>query len=662
MHKRLLPLVLALVLVVTPFLLANPATPAAAAEIPWGDKTTPFGMVVSLGNRVRSDEMPTMIRLMREAGVQWNREEIWWDQVQFEPDGPFRWDGDSAKFYNYDRAIQLQAEAGINVLGLLDYNPAWFKGRNPHPEEWLSDWGDYVYATVARYGRERGQIKYWEVWNEPNLVPSGYESGLYNVDDFVRVLQTASAAIRAADPEAKIVLGGVADIWSEIPEFAYDTPDYLQRLYNLGAWPMFDILGLHPYRPDAPEVPVLRRDRSQTYREQAAEIDALLAQFGSKPIWYTEVGWSTESDGIVDEAEQAAWLQRFYLLAMTHPGVEKIFWYDFRNDTGDNNNYTRPINDPTENQFHFGMLRRTYPLNFDDQRIRKPSYSAYYHLTHNLGGLSWQANYALPYDGGLGWQHWSNGDRSVDILWWVHEAQSPPYLEINCDCKHVQVRAYDGTLLRVVNTDTGTVKIQPDQRGMPIWVEYGGYSGEGRSFDETPHTILGGFLSYWEQNGGLARFGLPLTDELTEPGPGRLPTIVQYFERNRFELHPNNQPEFRVQLSLLGVRSLERGGVDWRNLPPAQNPPAECSYFIETGHSLCYPFKQYWEQNGGIALYGFPVSEAYWEYDEAQGKGFLVQYFERNRFEHHPELAGSAYEIQLGLLGRQLYQGWAQYP
>ncbi len=163
-------------------------------QLPWRDKGTPFGVVAALGNRVRSDEIPAAVQLMREAGVQWQREEIFWHEVQKSPGGPYNWTGNNSGFYNYDLAIGAQAGAGINVLGLLDYNPAWFKGKNPRPDEWLSDWGDFVYNAVARYGRDRGQIKYWELWNEPNLLRSGYESGLYEINDFARVLDVGYAA------------------------------------------------------------------------------------------------------------------------------------------------------------------------------------------------------------------------------------------------------------------------------------------------------------------------------------------------------------------------------------------------------------------------------------------------------------------------------------
>src|SRR5437660_7405369 len=60
-------------------------------------------------------------------------------------------------------------------------------------------------------------------------------------------------------------------------------------------------------------------------------------------------------------------------------------------------------------------------------------------------------------------------------------------------------------------------------------------------FAPTGHTLRGAFLDYWNRYGGLAQFGFPLTEEFTETvGPDNRPVGVQYFERNRFEHHPEN--------------------------------------------------------------------------------------------------------------------------
>lgn len=62
----------------------------------------------------------------------------------------------------------------------------------------------------------------------------------------------------------------------------------------------------------------------------------------------------------------------------------------------------------------------------------------------------------------------------------------------------------------------------------------------------TGYQICGAFATYWQRNGGIERFGLPVTTERTELIEGRM-LVVQYFERRRFELHGN-----QVLLGLLG--------------------------------------------------------------------------------------------------------------
>jgi hypothetical protein len=66
-------------------------------------------------------------------------------------------------------------------------------------------------------------------------------------------------------------------------------------------------------------------------------------------------------------------------------------------------------------------------------------------------------------------------------------------------------------------------------------------------FAETGFCISGRFAQYWQQNGGLPVFGFPISNELTEGG-----RTVQYFERQRFELHSENAPPHDVLLGLLG--------------------------------------------------------------------------------------------------------------
>lgn len=78
---------------------------------------------------------------------------------------------------------------------------------------------------------------------------------------------------------------------------------------------------------------------------------------------------------------------------------------------------------------------------------------------------------------------------------------------------------------------------------------------------ETGHQVCGAFATYWRNNGYVTRFGFPITGEIQETLNGKTFT-VQYFERRRMELHPENAPPFNILLGLLG-----REVLDERNRP-----------------------------------------------------------------------------------------------
>ena len=127
---------------------------------------------------------------------------------------------------------------------------------------------------------------------------------------------------------------------------------------------------------------------------------------------------------------------------------------------------------------------------------------------------------------------------------------------------------------------------------------------------------------------------------------------MQYFERARFELHPELPPEFYVSLTLLGRHFTEgrsEPGFQWL----ATNPGGDRTFYPESGHTLGGAFRGFWQGRGGLAAFGFPISEELGEVNPQDGQFYTVQYFERARFEYHPQNVGTPYEVQLGQLGRQ---------
>jgi hypothetical protein len=182
-----------------------------------------------------------------------------------------------------------------------------------------------------------------------------------------------------------------------------------------------------------------------------------------------------------------------------------------------------------------------------------------------------------------------------------------------------------------------------------------------RCFAETGLCIDGRIREFWEQNGGLVAFGLPITAQQEQLIEGQ-PRQVQWFERNRLELHPDRQRPYDVLLGRLGVDRLSAQGRDWFQFPKS-TPESGCQFFPQTGHNLCGEILSVWRAGGlefdgkrgksadeSLALFGLPISDA--QQETITGQEYTVQWFERARFELHPENA-PPYNVLLGLLGRE---------
>ena len=167
-----------------------------------------------------------------------------------------------------------------------------------------------------------------------------------------------------------------------------------------------------------------------------------------------------------------------------------------------------------------------------------------------------------------------------------------------------------------------------------------------RCFAETGFCISGPIREYWERNGGLAVFGFPT-------GPVETMTIenwtgpAQWFERDRLEDH--SEEGIGVLAGRLGAERLEQLGRSWS--PGGEtNRGGDCRFFAETGYNMCGAFRAYWEQNGGLERFGYPVTAEITEFID--GRNYTVQYFERRRMEWHPENA-PPFNVLLGLLGNE---------
>lgn len=164
-------------------------------------------------------------------------------------------------------------------------------------------------------------------------------------------------------------------------------------------------------------------------------------------------------------------------------------------------------------------------------------------------------------------------------------------------------------------------------------------------------------------------FGFPITTARDEANRDTGQTyLTQWFERNRFELHPDQAAPYDVLLGRLGDDKLRQTGVDWQTQPQAASVDPNCVWFEQTKHNVCdqehgLGFKSYWLAHGlndralasfaqSLALFGLPLTEPTMQ-TNSSGATVLTQWFERARFEWHPGKPAQ-YRVLLGLLGNEL--------
>ncbi len=191
-------------------------------------------------------------------------------------------------------------------------------------------------------------------------------------------------------------------------------------------------------------------------------------------------------------------------------------------------------------------------------------------------------------------------------------------------------------------------------------------------FEETSHNLCAPFDEYWASNGGLPVFGYPKTEAADEVNLDLGEEfLTQYFERERMEYHPENEgTPYAILLGRLGNEVLLQMERDWTAYP--KDDPSTENYQAATGFAIAPQFYAYWSSHGldlgeagvsfaeSLALFGYPISPAMVE-TNTSGDTVLTQWYERARFEYHPDNPAE-FQVLLGLLGNEYLAGGAPPP
>ncbi len=584
------------------------------------------------------------------AGARWERVPFFWNKAQ--PTDATEWLPD--QFLMSQATLGQELAAGMQIVGQIGNPPAWAVKDGSTPKNlnlpWndpTNYWGQFVYKLAQTYA---GKVDTWIIWNEPDF-PKGHPLSTFagTEEDYYRLLKTANQAAKAANPNAKIVFAGTT-YWVDVNA---GKPLYLQRVLEAGrkldgqaaidAGYWFDIVDLHLYASplDLYRVP-------QVYK-------SVLANFGlSKPIWITETNVAPYDDpgnetgaGFFRStlSEQANFIIRGFIMALA-AGVERISVY-------------KMVDGAVSERMPWGLMRNDGSL--------RPAYAAYQVAVSkfsNAGPIT------IANSNGVDYISFDRGDTHTVVV-------------VNTTPKDVQVtlpwlgpsatitnKLGGAAVQRVPGLVNGTVPqltliaagaTNGIIGGDPLIVEQTRATAPATPssvpgavfFKETRHNVAFAFLNAFRTLGGVEVLGYPRTDALEFNG-----RLVQFFQRGVMEHHPEAAgTPGEVVLWLLNS-DLNQG----RQFAPGAKPAKEDAnhqFFPETGHSVNNAFLKFFKGHGGAAVLGYPISE---EMPDLLPDGAIrtVQHFQRARLEYHPELAGKAGEVSLGLIGDELLRkmGW----
>jgi hypothetical protein len=289
------------------------------------------------------------IASLKEAGVKWARINAAWFEV--EPSAKGVYNNDLLALY--DHLMAKLAENEMKAIFVTADTPYWASAdptktngvwRQKYKPTNNSDLADYFLFLRSRY-QSTGPHAF-EIWNEQNATnfwPSAANVAAVDAPDYFNMLQTCYTAIKAADPQAIVLNGGLTD--------GTNTVDYMTALYAAGAKNYFDVWSQHTYT------------KTPQYETIVSKVRNIMVANGdsAKKIWMTECGWLTRTNSTDNSAvsfnRQAHYLTNFFTRLATYPYVEVVCWYTSRSF------------DENTHEGSFGLMLPDF--------TRKPSFYAY---------------------------------------------------------------------------------------------------------------------------------------------------------------------------------------------------------------------------------------------------------------------------------------------
>ncbi len=246
---------------------------------PLADTELPRGCVNVALEQYDAGRLTWALDTIAGGGFAWVRQRFAWADIEPAP-GEFRWE-------TWDALVEGAGARNLRLIAVLDTAPAWV-GMPPDSTAFAR----FAGAFAARYGNA---LTYYQIWHNPNLGDAW--GGYADAYTYTALLTNAADAIRAADADARIVLGSLAPT-VETGERNYAEDVFLEMLYVAGAQPYFDVVAAQPYGFfSAPEDRTVGRE-TFTFSRAILLREALEAHGdGDKAVWISHFGWNSKPAG-----------------------------------------------------------------------------------------------------------------------------------------------------------------------------------------------------------------------------------------------------------------------------------------------------------------------------------------------------------------------------
>lgn len=328
----------------------------------------PSADAVFFGIQMRDREAEQLtLPLASEAGIQWIRMNVRWDEIESSDTDPPTYD-----WSRYDRLIGNAAAAGFSLIVTVRDNPPWAATTacGPIDRVPISRFAAFFSTLVERYSQAPYGVKSWELYNEPdnNRTDMPQQGGCWGqyAAQYAALLGQARPAMRAADPESMLAMGGLAhDFFEGIDTGGLFNPDFLDGVLSSPGGSSFDVMNFHYYRAFH-----WRWDQfGQDVIGKTNYMRAKLAEYQlSRSIIVTEIGHPSDgpiSDG-QDYSDEAS--SRYVVQAHARglaAGLQSMIWFEMVDSSVEPRKY--------------GLLRTDHSP--------KPAYQAYKTLTTQLQRL-----------------------------------------------------------------------------------------------------------------------------------------------------------------------------------------------------------------------------------------------------------------------------------